>query len=899
MSCVTRHSPPITRLRQILAIVRLLLLYVLACALVAGAGLQWRATLEAGVGLNRVPVRVGSAGAQPAFAGVNVALEAYSSEAATARLAILRNAGFGWARQQFAWRDIEPTPGGFDWRNADRMVDLLVTAGLEPVAVLRSAPAWALSEADRIVADAPPADFTDFARFAEAFAHRYGDHIRYYQIWDEPNIAPNWGNRHINPVEYAQMLRAVAPAIRRADADAVILAAALAPTVDRGHLAIDEVHFLQRMIAAGAALFFDVVAIQPFGFGVGPHHPRQQLDTLNFSRAALIRRTLVDAGLGNKPIWAVRYGWNRMLNSPWATVTPAAQAAYARAALDRAWREWPWLAAMGWVIDQPNEASGMPSWGFALTSANGRPAPVFAALAEWQTAEQLPQRVPSPSLAWLPWIGLSLGVVLIGWRVTAATRLLPWRVWLMRYQSAPVWVHIAAWIVLITVYYLATYPPLIVLCWLAAALLCLAQPQVGLWLALALIPFYFQHKELHLVNATLTIAPTHALTLALLPALIDRRRQQRTGDAALSPALVWWELTPLLLAPLTLLATVNVWQWAAYLCGAFDFVLMPLLLWWATRALAFSAADRRHALFALFAGGALAALVGLAGWLQTQGNEVDGVRRLVGPHFSPNHTALYLERTLLIGLAALVVTVRHRRVALLAAVLATAAVLILTSSRGALLLGVPAGLLTLALLALYRRPALVRWLRIRQDWLRWFWVGAGLLIIVIVLWQRERFANLETLELRIELWMAALALWRDHFWTGVGPGGFFWTYPAYLRVGAVEVDQLHPHNVWLEVATTWGVWGLAWFTLCVAGLVTAMRRQQRADSATWWIAAGACAGLAAGLAHGQTDAFLLLADLAGWNAAAWALATMPAVCHTGGGDLHTQRRQQRRSSPPA
>jgi len=872
--------PPLSspRLRQSLALVRLLLLYGLACFVVAAVGLLWRTTLENGVGLNRTLPHPEARGAQPPFAGVNVQLAAYPAESVADRLAILRSAGFGWVRQHFIWRDIEPMPGVFDWRTADRMVDLLAEARLEPVAVLRGAPPWAQSGADRTVAGAPPADFADFARFAEAFARRYGDRIRYYQLWDEPNIAPNWGNRHINPIEYAQMLRAVAPAIRRADADAVILAAALAPTVDRGHLAIDEVHFLQRMIAGGAAPFFDVVAIQPFGFGVSPHNPRQQIDTLNFSRAALIRRTLVDAGLGDKPIWAVRYGWNRTLNSPWATVLPVAQASYARDALARAWRDWPWLAAMGWAIDQPNEPPGVPAWGFALTTTYNQPAPVFAALATWQNDLHPPRRIPTPPSPWLLWGGLLLSAFLIGQRTVAAARLVAWRGWVARYQRAPVWVQLATWAAVIGVYHLATAAPLIVFCWLAVALLSLACPHVGVWLALALIPFHFQHKELHLVNFTLTIAPAHALTVALLPALICLRRPRCTVNAPSSPvapALMWWELAPLLLIPLTLLATVNVWQWAAFLRGAVDFVIAPLLLWWAVRALAFSPAERRHALFALFAGGVLVALVGLVGWLQAQGAEVDGIRRLVGPHFSPNHTALYLERSLFVGLAALLATTRYWRIALLTAVLATAAALILTGSRGALLLGVPAGLLTLALLAIYRRPALARWLRIRQDVQRWFWLGAGLLIIAILFGQRERFANLETLELRLELWMAALALWRDHFWAGVGPGGFFWSYPAYLRVGAVEVDQLHPHSVWLELVTTWGVLALAWFTLCIIGLIVAMRRQRRASSTTWWIAAGACAGLVAGLAHGQTDAFLLLADLTAWNAAAWALATTP------------------------
>ena len=358
---------------------RLALYYVLGCALVVAGGLLWRATLEAGAGLNRTLPPTGAPGMDVPFAGVTVELAGRPSDALATRLAELREAGFGWVRQRFDWREIEPAPGEFDWAQTDRLVDAISQAGLAPVAVLDGAPDWALAPADRAAQNglAPPANFADFARFAAAFAARYGDRIRFYQVWDEPNVSPHWGTRHINPVAYAHLLRAAAPAIRSSDADAVILTAALAPTIDRGHLAIDEVYFLQRMIAAGAAPFFDAVAVQPFGFGHSPTNPRQQPDTLNFARAALIRRALVDAGLGDKPIWAVRYGWNRRLNSPWGTVTPDDQAAYAPAALDRAWNEWPWLAAMGWAVDQPAEAPGLPAWGFALSDAAGRPAPVF------------------------------------------------------------------------------------------------------------------------------------------------------------------------------------------------------------------------------------------------------------------------------------------------------------------------------------------------------------------------------------------------------------------------------------------------------------------------------------------------------------------------------------------
>lgn len=897
----TRYTPPPSlRWRQSLALVRLLLLYFLACTLAASVGLLWRTTLESGVGLNRTLPRTDGKGAQPPFAGVNVEIDAYPAESAADRLATLRAAGFGWVRQSIEWRTIEAEPGRFDWHEADRIIGLVTDAGLEPVVVLCGAPDWALMEGERgdsRGAEPPPADLADFARFAEAFARRYGDRVRYYQVWEEPNIAPNWGRRHINPVEYAQMLREVAPAIRSADADAVILAAALAPTTDRGHLAIDEVYFLQRMIAGGAAPYFDVVAIQPFGFGRSPHDARQRLDTLNFARAGLIRRELVAAGLGAKPLWAVRYGWNRTLNSPWGTVTPAAQATFARAALDRAWHEWPWLVAMGWVIDQPNEAPGMPSWGFALRTHTNLPAPVLAALAKWQNAMPSVRRAAPalPALFWFLWGGVVFAAAFIGWRIVAAARAIEWRKWQERYQRAPVWFHVGAWSTLIVVYYLATFPPLIVFCWIAAVWFCLAQPQVGLWLALALIPFFYQHKEVYLVDAVLTVPPTHLLAFALLPALIAHMRQKHNAahpvsqtfaprssasapvDPPVDPHVVWWELIPLLLILMTLVSTVNVWHWPAFIRGALDLVVVPLLLWWGVRALTSGKAERQRALLALFVGGLLVALVGLMGWLHMQSAEVDGIRRLVGPHFSPNHTALYLERTLFVGIGAIVLVVRRWRTAMALAVSVVAATLVLTGSRGALLLGAPAGLLVMAGFSLYRRPALARWIRIRRDLMLQFWLVTGLLVLFILFWQRERLTNLETLALRLDLWLAALALWRDHFWAGVGPGGFFWNYPAYLRVGAVEVDQLHPHSVWLELTTTWGVLGIAWFVLCIVGLTMAVRRLRCSGNVEWLIAVSACAGLAAGLAHAQTDTFLLLADLAAWNAVAWALVTAPTV----------------------
>ena len=39
--------------------------------------------------------------------------------------------------------------------------------------------------------------------FVAAVVGRYCGHIRYYQIWNEPNIYPEWGEQDVDPAGYA------------------------------------------------------------------------------------------------------------------------------------------------------------------------------------------------------------------------------------------------------------------------------------------------------------------------------------------------------------------------------------------------------------------------------------------------------------------------------------------------------------------------------------------------------------------------------------------------------------------------------------------------------------------------------------------------------------------------
>ncbi|MFZ2360527.1 MAG: beta-galactosidase, partial [Anaerolineae bacterium] len=182
-----------------------LALLLLGIALLAGAtGLAWAQRAAASWPAGQTPAMLARP-AQPL--GVNVALERYDAQQRAEALDAIAAAGFSWIRQRFPWDLIEPSPGVYDWAPWDQIVADAAARGLELVAVLDGSPAWARPPQDAANPLAPPTSRADFGRFAAAFGRRYGATLHFYQIWDEPNIAPHWGSRYVDAIGYASLLR--------------------------------------------------------------------------------------------------------------------------------------------------------------------------------------------------------------------------------------------------------------------------------------------------------------------------------------------------------------------------------------------------------------------------------------------------------------------------------------------------------------------------------------------------------------------------------------------------------------------------------------------------------------------------------------------------------------------
>jgi hypothetical protein len=333
----------------------------------------------------------------PQRLGVNTFLEQeVDLEKRRRTLELARDAGFHWVRQQFPWADLEPRAKGrfvhpdfgiSTWEKYDQIVALTEELGLELIVRLDTSPEWA--RPGNVHVQTPPDRLEDFGAYVEAVVARYRGRVRHYQIWNEPNLAVEWGNRPVDPAAAAELLKVAYQRAKGADPSAIILAPALAPTISEGPEALNELKFLEGMYDAGAGSYFDVGSVQAYGLRSGPDDRRLRDQDVNFSRPIRYREIMVAHGDAAKPVWASEIGWN--VPPPgaappytWGQVTEDQQARYTVRALERARQEWPWMGVLNvWYLRRPyeHELSDLLA-GFRLLDPDFTPRPVYRAIRE-------------------------------------------------------------------------------------------------------------------------------------------------------------------------------------------------------------------------------------------------------------------------------------------------------------------------------------------------------------------------------------------------------------------------------------------------------------------------------------------------------------------------------------
>jgi len=301
--------------------------------------------------------------------------------------------GAGWIRLDLAWDAVQPdSSAGWDWSAFDGVVAAAGARHIGVVPILQYTPVWARTLTCNQSDHCRPGDPNQFAAFAAAAASRYAPRgVHTWEIWNEPNTGGAWMPGP-DPVGYAGLVEAAAPAIRRADPAATVISGGLAPAATDGR-DVAQLDFLSAFARAGGLAVVDAVGYHPYSFPVpstyyDPPNAWQQMATTPTS----FKSVLASFGYPTMKIWATEYGAPTSGPGVAATTTDyrlsqnpdhvdeALQAEMATQSIQLA-KASPLVAALFWYtqIDSGTDASNRENF-FGLRRFDGSAKPAYGAL---------------------------------------------------------------------------------------------------------------------------------------------------------------------------------------------------------------------------------------------------------------------------------------------------------------------------------------------------------------------------------------------------------------------------------------------------------------------------------------------------------------------------------------
>ena len=245
-----------------------------------------------------------------------------------------------WVRSQVYWSHVEPnntTPDRFNWEKPDIGLAVAREGGMNVIATIAGNPGWATPNHDGYI---PAENLDEFAEFMGALVERYdgdgyqddpcGRVVKYWEMYNEPDGMSKpgdvrWGEYGAG---YAEMLKAVYPAIKAANPDAQVVFGGLAYDwfTDQEPAGPFVRNFLPDVLAHGGGDYFDVMNFHVYP-AFAPNWVQQPSDGPGlYEKAAAIRQVMAAYGV-SKPMVITEAGTHSNADGTSAS-TPAIQSSY-------------------------------------------------------------------------------------------------------------------------------------------------------------------------------------------------------------------------------------------------------------------------------------------------------------------------------------------------------------------------------------------------------------------------------------------------------------------------------------------------------------------------------------------------------------------------------------------
>jgi uncharacterized repeat protein (TIGR01451 family) len=276
---------------------------------------------------------------------------------------LLSDAGFDYVLYYLDWSKAEPEDNKYYLDDLNSAVWHAWRYNLRLVVRVDRAPDWALGSGS---GTAPPTNPQHLGNFLQVIAGRWPrqpansdvPQIYGYVIWNEPNLADEWGGEAPDAAAYTDLLKAAYEGVKAGSPHAWVISAGLATTGDDAPNAVDDLVYLQQMYDAGVDSYFDYLGANPLGFAYAPDDTSDP-NGFHFARAEQWRAIMEDNGDGDKRVFGTETGWLRHTPADlgpdynWMKVSGVDQAHYLSRAYHKARCEWrDWMGPMvTWNLD--------------------------------------------------------------------------------------------------------------------------------------------------------------------------------------------------------------------------------------------------------------------------------------------------------------------------------------------------------------------------------------------------------------------------------------------------------------------------------------------------------------------------------------------------------------------
>ena len=189
--------------------------------------------------------------------------------------------GIKWMRDELNWAHLEPEKGKWNWERFDTSVETATRHGISIFGLLCYWAPWAKPHTEEGI--------RDYCDYVKTVVNRYKDRVKYWEIWNEPNIFFWTGTVE----QYAELLKAAYDAVKEADPDAKVIGCCTAGT---------DLKFIEKVFECGGFDKMDILSIHPYRY---PPTPEETDFIGELKRAdALVRKYGAP-----KEIWITEIGW--------------------------------------------------------------------------------------------------------------------------------------------------------------------------------------------------------------------------------------------------------------------------------------------------------------------------------------------------------------------------------------------------------------------------------------------------------------------------------------------------------------------------------------------------------------------------------------------------------------